>query len=231
MNTIKYEDKNIKDDIVIKCDTIIYYINSTVKLNIKVLKDVKLFEYFKDSKVENKYYFYNNTIFDRFNIDSNIITELNLETKGINIDYFYSCINISDNLYKLDVIHNAQDTTSSIINNGINLKSNKLDFVVNGIVKKNSINVTCNQNNKIINLEDNTSSIKPNLIVDNNDVSLGHSAYIGDFNHEALFYLACRGIDVKTSRKLLAKAFLTGDRDILFSEKELIFKEIEKNWR
>ena len=43
MNTIKYEDKNIKDDIVIKCDTTIYYINSTVKLNIKVLKYVKLF--------------------------------------------------------------------------------------------------------------------------------------------------------------------------------------------
>lgn len=231
MNTIKYEDKNIKDDIVIKCDTKIYYINSTVKLNIKVLNDVKIFEYFNNSKVENKYYFYNNVTFDRFNINSEIITELNIEKEQIKLDYFYSCMNISDNLYKLDVVHNAKDTTSIIMNNGINLLNNKLDFIVNGIVKKDSINVTCNQINKIININDNTSSIKPNLIVDNNDVSLGHSAYIGDFSHEALFYLACRGIDDKTSRKLLAKAFLMNNRNIEFEEKELIFKDIEKNWR
>ena len=231
MNTITYRNKNVVDTLVINSDTKIEYIDCDARLNIKVDGEVKIFEYIKNSKVDNIYDIDNSLLFDRFSVNSSIKTKLNLDKEEVSLDYFYSCINTSDNKYVLDICHNCKNTKSVVVNNGINLKSGKLDFIVNGIILKDSSNVLCNQSNSIIVFDYNNATIKPNLIVDNNDISANHSAYIGKFKEEDVFYLKSRGLSLKEAYKLLTKAFLVGEREMLFKENFLILKEIDDYWR
>ena len=88
-----------------------------------------------------------------------------------------------------------------------------------------------NQDSKIITIDKNTATIKPNLLVDTDDVEASHSAYIGEFKKEDLFYLETRGLDRKTSEKLLAKSFLIGQMDISFREKDMILEILKRYWR
>ena len=39
----------------------------------------------------------------------------------------------ADNIYKLDVIHNKENTHSKVINHGLNFTSSKLEFIINFI--------------------------------------------------------------------------------------------------
>ena len=96
------------------------------------------------------------------------------------------------------------------------MNNSKLNFIINSKIAKNSINVDTNQNSKIILMGENNSSIKPNLLVDNNDINANHSAYVGHFKEDEVFYLKSRGIREEEVNKLLSKSFLIGNMDIDF---------------
>ena len=51
-------------------------------------------------------------------------------------------------------------------------------------------------------------STKPELEIFADDVQCGHGATVKEIDHAHLFYLMTRGIDEKTARGLLVKAFL-----------------------
>ena len=104
----------------------------------------------------------------------------------------------------------------------------KFYFVIDGIIDKRSCNSVLEENSKIINFKDGNSKIIPNLIIDNEDVSANHSAYIGSFDKNLIWYLNARGIDDKRAKKILTKAYLLGEME-LNPELDLKFKEfIEK---
>ena len=63
-------------------------------------------------------------------------------------------------------------------------------------------------------MKDNHANIKPNLIIDNNEIEANHSAYIGTFKEDEMFYLMSRGINKKNCYKLLLKAFLLNNMQI-----------------
>ena len=70
----------------------------------------------------------------------------------------------------------------------------------------------------------------PNLYIDSHDVEASHSALIGKFSDEELFYLQSRGLDIKSAEKLLVTGFLTSNitnNRIL----KIINKNIYKYWR
>lgn len=136
---------------------------------------------------------------------------IHLNSENSEVLYKYSNINYSDNNYHIDVYHNNKNTKSLVINHGVNVCDKLLEFHVNGYVYKDSINCTCNQDNKIINLKDNHSVIKPNLIIDNNMIEANHSAYIGKFKDNEVFYLMSRGLNRKSCYDLLIKAYLIGN--------------------
>lgn len=236
MNTIKVENnkinnKDVEKIINLDCDTIIYYINCDLKLDIVINKDIKLLEYIDNSKIDNNYIMNSNLCFNRFSINSSIYSKININVSNIKLNYFYSTINKDDNIYKLDVIHNKENTHSKVINHGLNFTSSKLEFIINGIVLKNSYNVLCNQDSKIIIMGDNNSIIKPNLIIDNDDIEANHSAYIGRFNEDEIFYIMSRGINRDDSIKLLAKSFLLNNVELEFNEKDMVLKKIDEYWR
>ena len=131
------------------------------------------------------------------NIDNDIV--INLNGENAEVEYHYSTINYDDHKYKIVVNHNSSKTISNIYNHGVNVKDNKLDFDITGYVPNKSDKSECNQKNQILNIKDGKSTILPKLLIDNYDVVSSHSAYIGKFKDEILFYLMSRGISEKVS--------------------------------
>lgn len=235
VNSNKFEiDKEIKivnNTLEVWDDINIIYNDSLVNLHIIVKNNCKIFEYINNSIVNNTYDLDDSLVFDRFSINSSLNTVINLNKSGSSLDYFYSTINVDDNKYVIDINHNEKDTKSNVVNHGINYKSNILDFIINSRVLKESSGVNTNQNSKIILMEDNNSSIKPNLLIDNDDIIANHASYIGYFKDEELFYLASRGINYSAIVRLLAKAFLIGNREIDYLNKQIILENINEYWR
>ena len=159
------------------------------------------------------------------NIDNDIV--INLNGENAEVEYHYSTINYDDHKYKIVVNHNSSKTISNIYNHGVNVKDNKLDFDITGYVPNKSDKSECNQKNQILNIRNGKSTILPKLLIDNYDVVSSHSAYIGKFKDEILFYLMSRGISEKVSYDLLIKSFLVNGcerKEII----ETLEKEIDK---
>ncbi len=158
-----------------------------------------------------------------FDINNNIEIQLNGENSEV--EYHYSLIGHQNTQYNILVLHNANNTKSNIYNHGLNVLNNKMDFNIVGKVPKKSKNCICNQENQIINLKNGNSTILPNLLIDQYEVVSNHSAYIGKFKDDILFYLMSRGISKKRGYELLIKSFLINNsnkqEDLINLEKEI----------
>lgn len=200
--------------------------NNIIVEDIKSNKDIYIF----DNSDNDRVYNVDNDCLLRvfhYNVNANSKVEINLNNNNARVEYYYSTINYDNNLHNITVKHNANSTASNIYNHGVNVGKNKLHFDVCGQVIKDKEKCTCNQENQIINLKDGNSTILPILLIDNYDVSSSHSAYIGEFSEDKLFYLMSRGIDRNMATRLLLKALLVNVNN---DSKELqeFTKEIEK---
>jgi len=209
-------------------DVFIIYKNTSLSYNFNIKSNVKIYEYYNNSSSSNTYNLDENSnlTLNRFSFDCSLISNIYLKYKS-NLLYKYSCINKKDNNYVINVYHEDKDTTSKVVNYGINVFDKKLDFLINSHIKKQSINSNAIQDSKIIEINKGNSSIKPNLIIDNNEISSSHSAYIGDFKKDNIFYMQTRGISYEMSRYLLSKSFLISNIE---SEelKDLIIKDLDE---
>ncbi len=179
---------------------------------------------------DNKNYDYHiveDTIIYHFSINSSSNVNINLDKEDVSLYYYYSAINYDDNFFKIKVIHNKNNTHSELFNHGVNVKENKLVFNVDGVVLKNSCKCICNQDNQIINMMNGKSTICPNLLIDNYDVNSSHSAYIGKFKDEQLFYMESRGISKEACYRLLLNGFLINTDSIELNRIKDFIKEIE----
>ncbi len=198
-----------------------YNIDSNVEVKItEIRKEMK-------SKIQYKY-----NILENSNVkvikfyDSKVIKELDIiNLNGINskIDYLLKTIATDKQDYNMYVYHNNKNTISNIKNNSVNINEGTTTFNITGVVYNGITNCTLNQINKIINLNDKECKINPNLLIEENDVVANHSALIGKFSEEEIFYLMSRGISKKDSINLLTKGFLMDG-----IQNETINKIIEK---
>lgn len=211
INKIKIKvNKNSKLEIVfnnneeIKYD-ITYEIESNTKLElIEIKKGNKL-------KLLSKYNVSSNGNLDIKKIhDISSINERNI----INLNGTSSLVNcilktVSKNTEKYDFVvnHNDSKTISDITTHGVNISGN-LYFNVTTYIPKGMVSSVANQNNRIINLTNNECTIRPNLLIDEYDVIANHSALIGSFKDEEIFYMQRLGIDKNTANKLLIEGFL-----------------------
>ncbi|MBO5138286.1 MAG: SufD family Fe-S cluster assembly protein [Bacilli bacterium] len=153
-----------------------------------------------------------------YNIDSDVDVSIYLRGEYASINYHYSIISKNNHKIKVDVFHEADHTISNIYNNAINVLNNKLILNVTGKVFKDVNDYICNQNNQIINMRDGHSVICPNLLIDSFNGNSDHSAYIGKFDQDKLFYLMSRGISLEMSIHILLISFLVNDdvdRDLI----------------
>lgn len=187
------------------------------------------------AKIRTKYYIKenSNTKISKFNNIKEIkeYTIINIEEENAIIEYNLKTIAEKEENYDILTYHNASNTTSIINPNGVNIKEGKIKFNVSSFVPKGKIKCDAEQNNKIINLTNNECIINPNLYIDEYDVKANHSAWIGSFKEEELFYLESRGINKTDATKLLIKGFLTNKLDIKEKELENIKNIIDEYWR
>lgn len=233
LNVQSVKIKVIKDtDIVIDASEV------DIKLDfyINVLEGVKvnIYEYKHDGdyKFQYKYYLEKNSYLniEKLN-DGKEIKEMmviNLNGEKAKANFHLKTISKTHEKYNFLVYHNAKNTVSNIVNNGVNILDGELEFNVSGFVSKGITGCDINQSGRIINMTENPCTIKPNLFIDEEDVVANHSALIGTFSPDEIFYLMSRGISKRNSENLLTKGFLLNG--ITYYRKTLE-EMINKYWR
>lgn len=231
MNKIQIEDIKNKKDLYLEEDSIIYIDNKTGEISFYTKKDLKVFIVIHSSDLRININTENNLILNIISYNSKIKEKIDLLKNDITLSYAYSTINKDNNSYEIDINHLASNIKSNIVNHGINIENNTLSFIINTVVPKNSLNIDSSQDSKIISFEDGENTIKPNLLIDNDDIVANHSAYIGKFKDEELFYLMSRGLTKEEGENLLVKSFLLGNMNINEKEKDITLEFIKKYWR
>jgi len=133
-----------------------------------------------------------------------------IDLNGINAECNMHLTTLANNKEKYDILvnHNAKNTKSNIINHGLTKDDGSIIIDVTSVVPRGITGCDVNQKSRIIEGNDELSQINPNLLIDEYDVNAAHSAYIGGFNSEELFYLESRGIKADNARKLLTTGFI-----------------------
>lgn len=233
--------KLLNINILKSTDISLYYdfSDSKLEISINVLPSVSLNIYEKITgdlaKVRTKYFLNqdSNVYVSKFN-DIESIKEyciINLDGEGASISYNLKTISVSDENYDLLIYHNFKNTKSDIVTNGVCIKDGKINFNVSSFIPNGMSGSVASQNNKIINLTDNECIIKPNLYIDEYDIVANHSAWIGSFRDDELFYLQSRGINKDESIKLLIKGFLTSRLNVTDDEMDDLISTIDNYWR
>lgn len=151
---------------------------------------------------------------------------IDLKEEYASLDYILKTACTNKEKYNVTVNHLAKNTTSSILNHGINLDKGTITMDVSTSILEGMKGSTANQNSRIINLTNQECMIRPNLLIDEQDVIANHSAHIGSLKDEELFYLERLGIPYNDAVKLLLQGFMKSSVD----EKK-ITKIFEKYWR
>lgn len=167
-------------------------------LTLVIEEDVNLV--FNIEKVKTNIYVYA--------VDKSLSVTINANEENSICNFYYSNINYKDNEYQIDVYHQASKSEVNLYNHGVNVQNSKLLYDVTSKVPKDIKECITNQDNRIINIKDGKSTIRPILLIDNYDVSSSHSAYIGKFDDDVMFYLTSRGISITKAYELLLKGFL-----------------------
>lgn len=151
---------------------------------------------------------------------------LDLKESGASAEYILKTACSNKEKYDLKVFHHAKNTTSNLINHGINLEKGTLEFNVSSYIPEGVKGCIANQNNRIINLTNQECIIKPNLFIEEYDVIANHSAHVGSFKEDEIFYLERLGIPYETACKLLLQGFMKS-----FVQEDMVTKVFEKYWR
>lgn len=152
----------------------------------------------------------------------------NLEGRGATVEYACSILGKESSNHQVHIFHRFSNTKSKIFCNGFSLAKAKILLNVNGYVEKQSKNCSCLQESKIIEEIDSHCQIAPNLYIENYEVEASHSAYIGPFKEQELFYLSSRGIPKRVAIQLLVKSLLLGKLNLAESQKSELIQKIEK---
>lgn len=159
--------------------------------------------------------------------NSNCQLEIQLNGENATANFSYSILSKKESKNQITVFHHASNTKSKVICNGLSYQKAPIILDVNGYIPKSSKNCSCNQDSRILELESSTSEIHPNLYIENYEVEASHSAYIGPFKKEELFYLESRGISEKGATGLLVKSLLLGKLSLNEKQKSELIEKIE----
>lgn len=209
-----------------------------IKINVEVKKnaEVELFLYqrLENSKVQYNYQVEENAHVNVFKFQNVPVGKEMISTHllGNGASFEYSLKDICNGKETLDyyIYHDARNTNSNIKNNIVSVRSGKATVQVSTFIPKGMKECVANQNNRIISLNEKKNEIRPNLYIDEYDVVANHSALIGKFSGEEIFYLQSRGISKEEATRLLLKGFLLSDIENKKMQKE-VEKATKNEWR
>lgn len=113
--------------------------------------------------------------------------------------------------YKITAFHNAPRSFCNLSLKAVSIEEGEVSFKVTNVVEKGKKDCEVHQNSRIITLNHHKQEIQPILLIDENEVDASHSAHIGTFDEDTLFYLQSRGIEEKEALRLLLTGFLLGE--------------------
>lgn len=158
-------------------------------------------------------------------IDSEFNIIINLHNENSMFDFNQTIINKINNKSSIKANHLASNTKGNVLSHILNLGGEIFIDVSNKVIKS-AYNCEADQNTMIVNLTENPVGVIPTLLIDNYQVVANHSAFVGGFDNEVIFYLLSRGIPKNEGYNLLIKSFLVGHLEIGDELKEEILKNI-----
>ena len=143
-------------------------------------------------------------------IDNNKIKINIIENNNSEFLYNHSFISKKDyNVYiNVKMIGNKSKNTINI--HGIS-DGGKSSVIIDGKVNENTIDNELDENIKLLNINNGTSNIYPNMYIDTKNVSANHSASISLVNEDYIFYLMSKGINRENSIRLILDGFLNNE--------------------
>lgn len=161
-------------------------------------------------------------------IEGSMNTNVELVEEGANFNLNYSFLSSNYSNNQINIYHKASKTKALLKNHGFSKNHANLILDVSAYIDKNSSKCISKQDNQIIESENSLSQINPNLYIENYDVEASHSAYVGEFKENQIFYLMSRGLSEEDSKFLLLKSFLIGNFDLEEKVQEKYYHEIIK---
>lgn len=107
------------------------------------------------------------------------------------------------------VTNYGHNSVGHILQHGVILERGTLTFNGIGHIIKGAKGADAQQESRVLMLSDKArSDANPILLIDENEVTAGHAASIGQVDPEDMYYLMSRGIDQATAERLVIRGFL-----------------------
>ncbi|WEV44792.1 Fe-S cluster assembly protein SufD [Streptococcaceae bacterium ESL0687] len=107
------------------------------------------------------------------------------------------------------VTNYGKNSVGHILQHGVILEAGTLTFNGIGHIIRGAKGADAQQESRVLMLSDKArSDANPILLIDENDVTAGHAASIGQVDPEDMYYLQSRGLDVDTAERLVIRGFL-----------------------
>lgn len=107
------------------------------------------------------------------------------------------------------VTNYGKHTVGHILQHGVILERGTLTFNAIGHIIKGAKGADAQQESRVLMLSDQArSDANPILLIDENEVTAGHAASIGQVDPEDMYYLMSRGLDQETAERLVIRGFL-----------------------
>lgn len=124
--------------------------------------------------------------------------------------YNHSFINYKNYDLNIDINLSGNKSRNVINIHGISNNSNT-NIKIDGKVNNNTFDNELDEKIKMININNGTSKIVPNMFISTKNVLANHSASISDIDENYLFYLNSKGLNKEDAIKLIIEGFLKNE--------------------
>ncbi|WP_228099198.1 MULTISPECIES: Fe-S cluster assembly protein SufD [unclassified Granulicatella] len=145
--------------------------------------------------------------------DGNLIADFDSDLVGTGATSHIKVVAISSGkqIQGIDtrVTNYAKHSVGHILQHGVIMDKATLTFNGIGHIIKGAKGADAQQESRVLMLSDSArGDANPILLIDENDVTAGHAASVGQVDEEQLFYLTSRGIPRVQAEKLVIRGFL-----------------------
>ncbi|WP_460022637.1 Fe-S cluster assembly protein SufD [Lactovum odontotermitis] len=145
--------------------------------------------------------------------DGNVICDFDSDLKGNGSHAELKAVGISmgRQIQGVDtrVTNYGKNSVGHILQHGVILERGTLTFNGIGHIINGAKGADAQQESRVLMLSDTArADANPILLIDENDVTAGHAASIGQVDPEDMYYLMSRGLDEQAAKKLVIRGFL-----------------------
>ncbi|MDR0298438.1 MAG: Fe-S cluster assembly protein SufD [Streptococcaceae bacterium] len=143
----------------------------------------------------------------------NVVYDVDSELRGIASRSTIKAVGISAGRQvqgvNTRVTNYGRQSVGHIRQNGVILEHGTLTFNGIGHIINGASGADAQQSSKVLMLSDGArGDANPILLIDENDVTAGHAASVGQIDADDMYYLMSRGLDEQTAKRLVIRGFL-----------------------